>query len=325
MKVAKLLEQRRRQWHELEELCVAMQGRRLRELRSDQLSRFAALYRGVCADLALADAYQLPPNTVNYLHQLVGRAHNQLYRSQTFRLSTWGHELFVSLPRKLYQDNYIRVAFVLFWGFFLAAMCLGYSSQTFTEKAIGGEQIEKMEEMYDEAHWGRNPNVDLFMVAFYIQNNTSIGLWCFACGLFLGVGGLLVVIDNAVQLGTIFGHMATTEQRETFFQFVTAHGPFELTAIVISAAAGMRLGFAIVDTQGYTRTESIKRAARDAMPTMCLGMVLFLLAALIEGIVSPSALPYWVKATVAVVTSGMLVFYFVVLGQTKREGDLGAG
>jgi hypothetical protein len=54
-------------------------------------------------------------------------------------------------------------------------------------------------------------------------------------------------------------------------------------------------------------------------------MVLFLLAALIEGIVSPSALPYWVKATVAVVTSGMLVFYFVVLGQTKREGDLGAG
>ena len=53
-----------------------------------------------------------------------------------------------------------------------------------------------------------------------------------------------------IVLGAAFGHMGTVEQRDNFFQFVTAHGPFELTAIVLSAAAGMRLGFSLVDTHG---------------------------------------------------------------------------
>lgn len=325
MKVAELLDERRANWRELEQLSNDFDGRSLRKMPAEVVSRFASLYRAACADLALADAYQLPPNTVSYLHQLVGRAHNQLYRSQTFRLSTWAHEMFVALPQRLYRDNYLRVAFVLFWGFFLATMALAYTSHTFTEQAIGSEQIQQMEDMYSEATWGRNANLDAMMVAFYIQHNTSIGLQCFACGLLLGIGGLFVVVDNAVQLGAVFGHMATTEQRETFFQFVTAHGPFELTAIVISAAAGMRLGFALIETRGYTRLESIKRAAREAMPTMCLGMLLFFLAALIEGIISPSALPYWAKATVAVICSAMLVFYFVILGQPREGADCGAG
>ena len=40
-------------------------------------------------DLALADAYQLPPTTVEYLHQLVGRAHNQMYRGRGFNFAAW--------------------------------------------------------------------------------------------------------------------------------------------------------------------------------------------------------------------------------------------
>ena len=46
---------------------------------------------------------------------------------------------------------------------------------------------------------------------------------------------------------------------------------------------------------------------------------MFFFAALIEGFVSPSGAPYWFKATIAVATSGMLAFYFVVLG-FPREG-----
>ena len=47
-------------------------------------------------------------------------------------------------------------------------------------------------------------------------------------------------------------------------------------------------------------------------------MVLFFLAALIEGFVSPSYLPYWFKAMVAVLTSGSLMFYFVILGYPRE-------
>jgi len=43
-------------------------------------------------------------------------------------------------------------------------------------------------------------------------------------------------------------------------------------------------------------------------------MVMFFMAALIEGFLSPSAAPYWLKVFVAIVSSSLLAFYFVVLG-----------
>ena len=55
------------------------------------------------------------------------------------------------------------------------------------------------------------------------------------------------------------------------------------------------------------------------MPTMGAAMIMFLLAALIEGFLSPSPAPYWVKALVAVVSAGLLMFYFVILGYPRGD------
>src|SRR5689334_9089659 len=103
MKVAELLEQRRDNWRELEELCSRLESRKKRTLDSQTLLRFSSLYRSACADLALADSYQLPSNTIYYLHQLVGRAHNQLYRSRHFDFSSWPREMLHDLPQRLFN------------------------------------------------------------------------------------------------------------------------------------------------------------------------------------------------------------------------------
>lgn len=319
MKVVALLDQRRENWRELETLCTRFEGRRRTKVEAETSVHFASLYRSACADLALADAYHLPPNTVNYLHQLVGRAHNQLYRNQGFNVGTWFDEIFDRLPRRLYRDGYLRLAFVLFWGFFLASMYLGYASPGFAESVIGEDELRSAEEMHADSAQGRDVDQGLAMVGYYIKHNTSIGLWCFAFGLLFGVGGLFITISNAVGLGTVFGHMATLSTETDFWEFVTAHGPFELTGIVVMSAAGMRLGFSIVATGGYTRGESLRRAGRESFPIIILGMFLFAGAAVIEGLISPSSLPYWTKALVATTSSALLVFYFVLLGQ--RPGD----
>jgi hypothetical protein len=57
------------------------------------------------------------------------------------------------------------------------------------------------------------------------------------------------------------------------------------------------------------------------MPIMGAFVVLFFLAALTEAFISPTSLPYWVKAAVAVIDSGLLTFYFVVLGFPRRSAD----
>src|SRR5215467_8559757 len=114
MKVAELLESRRENWRELSQLCMQMEGSRKRTLGPTAITRFASLYRAACADLALADAYQLPPNTVQYLHQLVGRAHNQLYRSRALDLAGLSRMLLHDAPQRIFNDRCVQLMFVLF-------------------------------------------------------------------------------------------------------------------------------------------------------------------------------------------------------------------
>jgi uncharacterized membrane protein SpoIIM required for sporulation len=318
MKVSALLNARWAQWRELEQLCATMAGPRWR-IKAAQVARFAALYRAACADLALADAYQLPPGAVDYLHQLVAQAHNQLYRSRTFQFGRWREELVVVVPRRLRADGYLRLALLLFWGVFLLAGLLAHNDRRFAEQVVSKELLLRLEADFSEPIQGRPAGQSATMCGFYVFHNTTIGLRCFAFGLVFGVGGLLTTVFNAALLGAIFGHMAGTPVREHFFHFVTAHGPAELTAIVLAAAAGMRLGFALVDTQGLTRSAALRSAARQSMPVMGAAMALFFLAALIEGFLSPSIAPYGVKAAVAIVSAVLLVAYYLILGTAKSR------
>ena len=322
MKVSELLRIRRQQWRELENLCNLVESQGKKNLSPTSVSRFASLYRAACADLALADENRLPQGTIDYLHQLVGRAHNQLYRCRRFDVQRWRQTMFVDVPQRVFNDGCVQLAFVLFWGAFLLSAALA-SSETlwpnFAENVLSEEQIEMMEESFSEPLSGRPGEVNAIMASFYIYHNTGIGLKCFASGL-LVIPGVIITLFNAVALGASFGYMARPDcpQTDNFFEFVTAHGPYELTAIVLSAGAGLRLGLAWMKTNGLTRSASLTKTAKEAMPLMGAAMVLFFLAALIEGFVSPSPAPYWFKASIAVLSSGSLMFYFVILGYPRE-------
>jgi uncharacterized membrane protein SpoIIM required for sporulation len=251
---------------------------------------------------------------VLYLHQLVARAHNQLYRSRRFNFAGWGRELFQNIPRRLFRDNYFRISFVVFWGLFLASMLFAHESRDYAERLVGKDQLRSIQDMYSQSLDRQNGQLSALMQSFYSNHNSTIGLRCFAFGLLFGVGGLVEFVFNAIQIGGIFGYMTTVSQWGTFSNFVTAHGPFELTAVVLSAAAGMRLGFSIIITKGLSRGESLRQAGLEAMPTMGLAVALFFLAAPIEGFLSPSPAPYAIKAAVAIVSAAALIFYIVVLG-----------
>ena len=315
MKVSDLLESRRANWRELEELCVRIRGVGRRAAPPAMVMRFAALYRAACADLALADAYQLPPATIDYLHRLVGRAHNQLYRSRTFAYGTWVRQLLVDVPQRLFHDNCLRLAFLIFWGMFFLTAYLGYYHAGFAERVWNKEKLLEVEETF--ARPVQEHGINGEMIGFYIANNAGIGLQCFASGLLLGVGGMYITASNASLLGAMFGYMARSPHRDNFFHFVTAHGPFELTAIVLSAAAGMRLGFSLIHTKGLTRSASLRAAGVDALPIAMAAMIMFFLAAMIEAFLSPSPAPYELKVLVAVLSSGALMFYFVILGYPR--------
>lgn len=323
MKVTDLLDRKQESWRELETAIETLsQSRRWKRPTSEQVLRFGALYRMACADLALAQSYRLPEETIQYLHQLVGNAHNVLYRSQRFRFRDWGKTLFVDVPRRLFQDGYLRISFLFFWGAFFASMLLAYMPGDFARQVAGAETLEAMEEMYAKPLGEmRGEGGDTMMVGFYIFNNAGIGLRCFVMGIFFGVGSIATLAFNGVYLGTIFGYMIHSTSSANFYEFVTAHGPFELTAVVLSGAAGLRLGFSMIDTKGATRMESLRREGRNALEIIVVASILFFLAAFVEGYISPSPLPYSTKAAVAIVSGLLLVVYIIVLGWGGTVSD----
>jgi uncharacterized membrane protein SpoIIM required for sporulation len=332
MNVAKLLEKRRDQWAELESLCASMETRGRTDKAggahhqgAEGISRFSTLYRAACADLALADSYQLPPGTVTYLHRLVARAHNQLYRANKFEPRSWVDVVFREAPQQIFADPCVRVAAVIFFGLFALSMYMGRNEDLFpgfAERIVGSAALEQMEDMYEKPLVGSLEHY-VQMSGFYIMHNTGIGLQCFAYGILI-IPCLFNLAYNAVALGTVFGYMARpdTVGGDNFYHFVTAHGPFELTAIALAAAAGLRLGVGLFNTGGLTRIDSLRESALNAVPVMAASAVMFLLAAFTEGFLSPSPAPYIVKAMWAVLSSGLISFYFVVLGFPRQEPAL---
>lgn len=323
MRIGELIDKRRADWSELEQLCDAFQASNKKIVRSGKtVARLAALYRGACSDLAMSEVYQLPPVTVEYLHRLVARAHNQLYQSRRFEWEKWSNVIAVDMPRAIFSDSCVHIAAFLFFGLFALGALLGSSETTFSSFAsqiAGEEALEDLEKSFEKP-LSADFNHYVFMASFYIRHNTSIGLRCF------GMGPLIIpcIVElgfQAVLLGTMFGYMArpNVPAGEHFFEFVTAHGPFELTAIALSAAAGLRLGAGLIATAGLMRVESFKAHALRALPIAFAAVFLFFLAAITEGFISPSALPYAFKAFWAIASSMAMMFYFVVLGAPRGE------
>jgi uncharacterized membrane protein SpoIIM required for sporulation len=163
-----------------------------------------------------------------------------------------------------------------------------------------------MEEMYSESAESigstRGPDDDWMMFGHYIHNNISIAFQCFAAGIFAGIGSMYFLVFNGVLMGAVAGYLTERGLSETFYSFVVTHGAFELTAIVLAGATGLRLGHAIVAPGRLSRVQSLTQAARETMLIIYGFVGLLLIAAAVEAFWSSARwLPLPLKYTVAAV------------------------
>lgn len=319
MSVARLIEERAEDWRMLAKDVAWL--RRAAGTRSDpqRITEFARRYRAACSDLAVASALRFPPEIREELQQLVGAAHTQLYQIESFSLVAWFRGLAVAIPRRIVLEPCFWIALAVFCGIFVGSLAAAAGRPGFAAQVVGEETLATMEEMYSQKpSLQADADSRSVMTGFYVFNNAGIGLRCFAGGILCGVGSLLVLAFNGLFLGTVFGHMLVSPQAANFTEFVTAHAPFELTAVVLAATAGLRLGWSMLDSRGLGRMVALRRAAPEALQIAGLATVLFVLAAFIEGFVSPAELPYEAKAATAILTAMLLLAYFVLPFLSRR-------
>ena len=307
--------ERRPDWDELERLLG--DGRRLDKLAPASIARAATLYRAVCADLMRARAAGYGPDVIALLDGLAARGHNALYSAPPYRLAAAWELLAFEFPRTLRKyARFCALAAALFilpgvLGFFAAR-----ASRAFALHVLPEQTAELMEQSYAEGfNKGRSGGQDVGMAGFYVNNNVGIAFRCFATGVLLAVGSAFFLVYNGLIIGVVGGLVGGAGHGLNLLTFTCGHSAFELSAIVISGAAGMVMGYALVDTGGLTRWASVRSKARD-LATLVLGAAaLLLVAAFIEGFWSPSAIPAAVKLSVALVLYLLVAAYLALAGR----------
>ncbi|TVQ86466.1 MAG: stage II sporulation protein M [Deltaproteobacteria bacterium] len=293
---------RRERWQALEALLSTV---RLSE--PSDWSEFARLYRSVCADLARAQALDLPEDVLRYLDRLASRAHNRLYRPPRGLGAAFLRTLFLEVPRAVRAEwRFVLLAHVLLYLPFLFGLIAAWWEPDFATKVLPESVLAEMEEGYAQSVI-RTEGQNTMMAGFYVWNNVGIAFRCFVTGAFAGLGSIFYLVYNGLMLGTISGFLFAQGMGGNLTAFTASHTPWELTGIALAGAAGLKLGYALFVPEGRTRRASLARAA-GALYRLVLGATLLLLiAALIEGYWSAST----VSASIKYVFSGV---GFVVVG-----------
>ncbi|MDJ0779350.1 MAG: stage II sporulation protein M [Gammaproteobacteria bacterium] len=261
-------------------------------------------YLLLCHHLAIAQERMYDAALVERLNRLVLDLYRELYRyrSET-RLNLYAFVL-RDFPHAIYRLRYyVLIAALLFVLPLLIAGTWTYFDDEAVYSLMDGSQVRDVERMYDpEARKlgrEREADTDLFMFGFYIKNNISVAFRCFAGGMVVGIGTLLVLLFNGMFIGGIAGHLTRLDYVDTFYPFVIGHGSFELTAIVFSGAAGLRLGYAILHPGQFSRLDALRLAGRDVIPMLYGIVIMLIVAAFLEAFWSSSAsLPIAVKYSV---------------------------
>jgi uncharacterized membrane protein SpoIIM required for sporulation len=132
------------------------------------------------------------------------------------------------------------------------------------------------------------------------------------------VGSAWFLGANGVIIGAVAGYLTQAGFGETFWSFVAGHSALELTAIVLSGAAGFKLGLAVIAPGNLSRKAALIAAAKPAVRIMYGAAMMFLAAAFVEAFWSPiTEVPFNVKIAVGAAAWVVLLAYFALAGRGR--------
>jgi uncharacterized membrane protein SpoIIM required for sporulation len=280
-------------------------------------------YRQLCQQLALARDREYSPDLVDRLNSLVLRGHHVLYGARARRESSQGFAFILGeFPRQVRAERALfTAAALLFFGPFLALIAALQWYPDFIYYVLDPATVSNYQEMYNPSArklGQRESDTNVAMFGFYIWNNVKVGIQTFATGLAFGIGSVFYLLANGVIIGAVAGYLTQIGYGVPFWSFVSGHSAMELTAIVISGAAGLRLGGAAIAPGRLSRKAALVAAAKPAMRLMMGAALMFIVAAFIEAFWSPlNAFPSALKYAVGV-AMWVVVIAWLALGGRAR-------
>lgn len=223
------------------------------------------------------------------------------------RGSKYAH--WVARYRRIWRQN--TDLFLITTCIFLVTGVVGWNiGATMPEYAATLIPQEFMERIIQHNKWFESLNDSPVLGGAQIAyHNIKVCLITFLAGAILGLGGLFLIGFNGLFFGVVLGFCYANQFDQPLKEFVTGHGPLELSIIVCAGFASSLYG-RVFWMRPYSQFGTrMKEGMREA-GTVATGVIPWLLlAGMVEGTISPDPLiPLKVKILIGTLIA--MLFWF---------------
>jgi uncharacterized membrane protein SpoIIM required for sporulation len=313
------------EWRRLETLA-GRAGRPTR-LSGAELDELVDLYQRTATHLSVVRTNSPDPMLIDRLSSLVARGRGSVAGSKTPSWQVVVTFLQATFPAAVYR--------IRWWVLATAAACFGVSLALGTWIALSPhvqqhiappERVKSLVTKDFEGYYSASPAASF--AAHVFTNNVWVAAGALVTGILLGVPTVYMLLNNFANLGVIGGLMVANGRGPLFFGLIIPHGLVELSAVLIAGAAGLKIGWTVVDPGPRSRNDAIAQEFRSLV-TVSLGLIVVLaVAGTIEAFVTPSGLPTAARVGIGVIAQIGLIYWIVVYGRRAAAagitGDLDA-
>ncbi|MDO5049845.1 MAG: stage II sporulation protein M [Actinomycetaceae bacterium] len=286
-------------------------------LTASEARQLVELYERTSTHLSMIRSSAPDPTLVTSLSALLARARRRMGRSNRGvgrRFLDFFTDMF---PAVLYQQRWWWISVTVVSYVFAGLMAWWIIQNPQIHELIGDPGTIKSVVEHDfEYYYYEHAHSDF--AALVWTNNAWVAAQEVAYGV-TGFGVLFVLFQNMTNVAVMAALMIYYGKAALFWGLILPHGLLELQAVFVAGGAGLSLFWSWVSPGDRTRLASFGQRGRQVV-VIVLGLVVTLfISGLIEGFVTPSGLPVWVRLMIG--TTAWLAFlaYALILGRKKYQ------
>lgn len=267
-------------------------------------------------DLAYAKTFYPSSKVTQYINSQASKIYLNIYKNrkeESNRLVTfWKYDLPLTIRK---HHRTVFFSFMVFLIFFIIGFFASKQDEEVARNFFGDGYVDKTLDNIEKGnpfgiYESGNPVLSWLQLMIH---NIRVSLMMFASGIFCGIPSLYLLGQNGAMVGIFDQFFASKGLGLQFYLVVFVHGTLELTAIVISGAAGLVLGKSFLFPGTIKRLSAFKKGAKDGVRIMIGLMPVFALAAFFEGFITRLYNDISVLTTIIVSLSVVFViWYFIV-------------
>ena len=312
----------RPKWEELDEALQRFESDRFYRPSFEESTRFFELYQHCAADLArLQESSQ--PELFQQLEALVARAYAQIHSVRKQSEMRPLHWLTQTLPQAFRRQwrAFVAACLLLLLGSGTGVLLLAIDSDAKSVLMPFPHLLNDPNERVKQEQKDRGKQLSGHQIefsAYLMTHNISVAFLSMAAGMTFGVGTILMVFSNGVDLGAVCADYVHAGQGVFLAGWLLPHGACEIPALLVASQAGFLLAGALIGWRSRRpRSERLRQIAGDVY-TLSAGAALMLVwAGLIESFVSQyhePVLPYGFKIAFGLTELVLLSYFFAKAG-----------